>query len=173
MNIILIGFKSSGKTTVGRLLAKKLQRSFYDSDDLLEKAFFNTYNKQLNFREIYSQYGEEVFATLERLVVKQLTEIKHSIISVGGRTVLNPENAKKLKAIGTLVWLHVDKEVLKKRIFSKQLPAYFDKTNPDTYFELEYMRRLDSYANIADITLSVGKESIEEIVALIISALGK
>jgi shikimate kinase len=141
-NIILFGFKGCGKTYFGKQLAEKLQMPFIDTDDLIENA------ASLSCREIYQRKGANFFRKLEKKIVFSLKETTHSIISIGGGTVLNKKNVAFLQKIGTLIYLKIDKETLKRRIFEKELPAYLEGKNPDQLFEKLHSTRKRVYESI-------------------------
>lgn len=160
MNIILFGFKSCGKTTIGRELARRLNRPFYDTDLLVEKG----YGQTLSFREIYVKEGAEGFSKLERKVLEQLKECPSGIISVGGSCVLDEKNKEILSQLGTLIYLKIDKEVLRQRIFSAPLPAFFDPMDPKGSFEKMYGERVARYEAISSHVIDVSNKSEEQIV---------
>lgn len=100
MNIVLIGFMGTGKTTVGKMLSTKLKMKFIDIDEFIEE------NKNKKIKDIFIEYGEEYFRRLEHNAVKFICE-KNSqlIISTGGGVVLNPENIEILRQNGKVFLL--------------------------------------------------------------------
>ena len=99
-NVILIGFMGSGKSSVGRVLANKLERKFIDMDDEIELGEEQTIN------EIFSEYGEDHFREVETSYLEKLLTKKNKVISTGGGVILKEENIAILKRIGTVVFLH-------------------------------------------------------------------
>ena len=95
-NLILLGYKSSGKTYFGKLLAQELGSVFIDTDQLIEDLY------QASCRQICLKIGEEAFRHLERSVVSSLKPQADSIIAVGGGTVLHPESCEILDTLGLL-----------------------------------------------------------------------
>ena len=91
-NIILTGFMGTGKTTVGTLLAKKLQREFIDTDALIETRQGRT------IPEIFAESGEATFRQMEADIASELGEKEGLVISTGGRFMLNPANVKVLSS---------------------------------------------------------------------------
>lgn len=152
-NIILIGFKRSGKTDFGKKLAAKLQRPFIDTDDLISH----------NCRQFYKDIGEESFRLLEKKTIFALTPIQKSVIATGGGTILDPDNISMLKKMGTLIYIHVPKKELKKRLFKKPLPAFLDGEDLEGSFEKMYEARLPLFEKIADKTVSSQKQLWEAI----------
>jgi shikimate kinase len=129
MNLILFGFKGAGKTHFGKLLALRLHRPFIDTDDILL-----TLSGKRKAKEIYAEFGEAGFRTLEREAIQTLHNVQNAIIAVGGGTVIDPVNVEHLQKIGALVYLKTGPETLKKRIFQGELPAYFDPKDPEGSF---------------------------------------
>ncbi|TKB25123.1 shikimate kinase [Desulfopila sp. IMCC35006] len=89
-NIILTGFMGTGKTTVGKLLAKKLQREFIDTDALIETRQGRT------IQAIFAESGEAAFRQMETDIARELGEKEGLVISTGGRFMLNPANIQVL-----------------------------------------------------------------------------
>ncbi len=173
MNIILFGFKSCGKTTTGKLLAKRLGRPFIDNDEVIEKQYAEKHGRHLSFRQICLEEGEEVFySVLEKKALLSLTGVRDAIISVGGSCVLQEGKLKILQQLGTLIYLRIDKEPLRKRILSAPLPAFFDAQDPEGSFEKMYQERVQQYEKIPCIAIDVTGKT-EEQIALEIEKYGK
>jgi shikimate kinase len=165
MNIILFGFKRCGKTHFGKLLAKKLKRPFVDTDHLIEEAHGE------KCRQIALKIGDSAFRDLEKQAVASLEMQKESVISVGGGAILDPDNAKKLAKLGTLVYLQLDKETLKKRLLSGELPSYLDPKDPESSFEAMYQERKAIYEQIPALKIDIAGKNEQEIIDLIIEGL--
>lgn len=109
MNVYLIGFRGSGKTTVGQQLAGRLGLSAIDSDDLIEQA------AGASIREIFEREGEAGFRDREQAVVEQLASAAESaprVVSLGGGAILREANRQQLAASGVCVWLTASPEKL-------------------------------------------------------------
>ena len=150
MNLILFGFKGCGKSTVGALLAKKLQMPFVDTDLLIEKR------EKKSCRELFSTLGEEAFRALETEIILGLRDTTHSVIALGGGAVLN--NAALLQTLGLLIYLHADKETLRKRC----LPSSF---LTQENFDAIYEQRKTIYEKIPSLQVEVDKMPLEGIVS--------
>jgi shikimate kinase len=149
MNLILYGFKSCGKTTLGQKAAKSMNCAFYDTDNLVESLYQIKTGQCISAREIFQSEGEIYFRGLEREVLPLITNIKNSIIAVGGGLVLDPSNRCFLEKLGKLVYLKVRKKMIKKRIFSKpHLPAFLDINDPEESFERFFKKRTLAYEQI-------------------------
>ena len=105
-NLILFGMPSSGKTTLGRLLAKQLNKPFIDLDEYV------TAKHGKSPAEIINESGEQFFRKLESDAVKEIAPCSGHVISLGGGTVLNASNVEKLKMNGVLIYLNRDLHLL-------------------------------------------------------------
>ncbi|MEL7033969.1 MAG: shikimate kinase [Pseudomonadota bacterium] len=108
--VALVGLMGAGKSTVGRRLAERLGRSFYDSDNEIEKA------AGLSVADIFSLHGEEEFRRGEHQVLKRLLDEKPHILATGGGAYLNPETRQLMREKAVTVWLNADLETLWKRV---------------------------------------------------------
>lgn len=170
-NIIFIGYKSSGKTYFGELLSKNLGWAFIDTDHVVESNYETSFGEKLSCREISLKLGEKTFRSLEAIAINALSKVKKTVVSVGGGAVLSAENVLKLQEIGIVVFLEADKEILKKRMFEKGVPAFLDKLDPEGSFEKMYQFRKLIYEQSCrfKITLKNKKDSavLDELKALI------
>lgn len=138
-NIILIGFKSCGKTTLGKKISEKKGLHFIDTDELVSK----------NCRQLYLQ-GPEAFRDIEKEVIKALVGFENCVIATGGGAILDPENVAILKKLGKIFYLRVPKEELRRRLLVEPLPAFLDPGHPEESFEKMYQDRKDLYEQVAD-----------------------
>jgi len=112
LKIYLVGFMGSGKTTLGRLLANKLNVPFLDTDEEITKR------EGLSIREIFSLKGEGYFRRLERKVLEDLTKKFASfVMATGGGLGADSDAMDFMKANGVVIWLDVDFGEFKKRTF--------------------------------------------------------
>lgn len=110
MNIFLIGYRCTGKTTVGRSLAKRLERLFIDTDLELVKE------QGENISDIVSKGGWAAFREIENRVIQYVCERDNQVVATGGGAVLDEDNVKRMKDSGVLVWLRADIKTIEKRI---------------------------------------------------------
>ncbi|GBR76293.1 shikimate kinase [Candidatus Termititenax persephonae] len=110
MNIILIGFMGSGKTSTGRLLAKHLGYQFIDIDQIIEQKHGMTCAK------IFAQRGEDFFRKQETTALKELHGLANSVIATGGGIILSADNRSFLKNLGTLIYLKTPPAEILKRV---------------------------------------------------------
>ena len=109
-NIILIGMRGGGKTTVGRLLAQKLNKELIDIDELLEER------EGMKIAETVEKRGWEYFRDRESEIVAEVGKRKDTIISTGGGVIERPENVAALKDNGVLVLLNAPADILAERL---------------------------------------------------------
>ena len=109
-NIILIGYRSAGKTAVGSRLAERLGLPFYDTDNLICRR------KRKSVSEIVAEMGWAGFRKEERIVIKSLTFVTGCVIALGGGAVMDPLNLEALKAYGVFIWLDAAPEVIVERM---------------------------------------------------------
>lgn len=170
MNIVLIGYRGSGKTTIGRKLAEKLNREFVDSDDYIEQR------TQLSIREIFELCGESYFRHLESEAIKDLSESDGRVIATGGGAVLRYKNVSNLKNHGVLIFLNVAPEVAYERITrdpssTRRRPAL---TGDDMLTEIKEQIdfRKPYYLRAADHVIDVNNLEPDQVVAEILKRLG-
>lgn len=109
-NIILIGMPGSGKSTLGALLAKELDRRFLDLDEEIVRVTGKT------IPEIFEESGETGFRKIEKETLASLSEEKELVLATGGGTVIDPENVRVLREMGTVVFLDRPLKTLKSRV---------------------------------------------------------
>ncbi len=109
MNIILIGYRGSGKSTVGRSLASRMRRRFVDTDDLIE-------SKEGQISDIVKSRGWDHFRAIEKRIVGEISQEDNLVIALGGGAVLDPDNIVNLERNGFIIWLKADRDVLRKRM---------------------------------------------------------
>lgn len=112
--VVLIGFMGTGKTAVGRRLARLLGWDFVDTDTEIESLTGKSVAR------IFQEYGEVRFRSEENLLCRRLEHSTKTVIATGGGMVLNPENVALLKKNGVLVRLYADPEVIVQRVKAKK-----------------------------------------------------
>lgn len=162
-NLILFGYKSSGKTFFGKLLAHELEILFIDTDQLVEELYKKEFQKEYNCRQISRNVGEAGFRMLEETVVDNLKGVTNAIIALGGGTVLNSENCFKLKKLGRLVYLEANKETIKHRIFSDGIPSFLDPADPEKSFERMYEERQPIYEKVSSYKIKMQEKTDQQI----------
>ena len=107
--IVLVGLMGAGKSSVGRILAAKLDLPFIDSDDEVEKA------AGCSIEDIFEIYGEPAFRDVEERVIERLLKDPPAILSSGGGAFMNPRTRARIAETATSVWLRADLEILERR----------------------------------------------------------
>ncbi len=153
-NIALIGMPASGKSTIGKAVAKELGFEFFDSDDEIVKTEGRT------IPEIFAADGEAYFRKLETDAISALSVKQHAVIATGGGAVLNETNIDNLRKNSIIVFLDRPLE---------QLVATSDRplsSNKEQIAE-RYNERIELYRKYADIILSIGSDVCENTERLI------
>ena len=134
MNIILIGYRGSGKSTVGKRLASRMERRFVDTDDLIE-------SEEGQISDIVNSHGWDYFRALEKRRIEEISKEENLVIALGGGAVLDPVNITNLEKNGFIIWLKADPEVLRRRMDqdSRTIASRPTLTGRGTIEELEEM----------------------------------
>lgn len=167
MNIYLIGYRGTGKTRIGRELAKALGKEFTDTDDLIvEKA-------GKGIPEIFKQDGEGKFRDLESRVLGEVAAKGDLVVGCGGGVILRKRNIEKLKKSGVIILLEASPEKIYGRISGDHnRPALTDKNEFEEIRQV-LAERKGNYEKAADYKVDAGNFSIRENVGQIIEILKK
>ncbi|MFW6118772.1 MAG: chorismate synthase [Planctomycetota bacterium] len=160
-NAVLYGFKGSGKTAVGRMLAKMLDRPFLDSDAVIESLHAERAGESLTFRHIYEQRGEEYFRELEREAVKECAGRLGVVLAVGGSAFRDPDNRRALRERGVFVYLETPPDVLADRIRGN-VPSFLDPEDLEASIRTRNAPFLDLYRAHADVLVCTADADVEE-----------
>jgi len=166
MNIILTGYRATGKTTVGKFLAKQINKQFIDTDDIIE------HREGRNIRDIFETNGWQYFRRIEKKVVRELSLLDDKIIAVGGGTFMYRANLK-LKENAKVVLLIAPIEVLSKRIKNdpNRPPLTKSQSSVEEIREV-WNRRKERYYAVADLVVDTADGDVERVVREIIKKLG-
>lgn len=164
MNIYLLGFMGTGKTTVGKLLSRKLGWDFVDLDDLIEKR------EKMKIVDIFSQKGEAYFRKKEKEVLREISGKDNLVVGCGGGVVLDEENIQIIKETGLPVRLEASKEVIYERTKKFKHRPLLNVENPLEKIEELLKRRRPYYAKIPDF-IDTSSLQAEEVVERIIKLL--
>lgn len=146
-NIFLIGPMGSGKTAVGRQLARQLRLEFLDSDAEIE------HRTGVDIPFIFEKEGEAGFREREREVIDSLTQLSNVVIATGGGAVLLPENREHLRSRGRVVYLHTGiEQQLERTRHGRQRPLLYTE-NPEAKLRELMQLRLPLYESIAEFTV--------------------
>jgi len=153
-NIFLVGFMGSGKSTIGRLLAEKLNMKFIDIDKEIEKK------EGKSIKDIFKEKGESYFRELEKKEIELFSEKSGYVVSTGGGLGANKDNMEKMKKNGIVIWLDVSLEEVLKRCGN-------DKNRPLLQLPFEELKKLyeerKKIYSLADIHIDVNSKTPQEI----------
>jgi len=158
MNIVLVGFMGSGKSKVGKRLAKQTGRTLLDLDHLIT-------GDHITIGEIFAVEGEAGFRKRERAAVRAATKHDDAIISTGGGTVLDPANVRELKRNGVVVYLKADADELVDRLTrSKKERPLLKATNVPKRVRELLAQRTPVYESVADLVVGSDERDPDHIV---------
>ncbi len=167
-NIILIGYMGSGKTSVGKVLAKRLSYRFYDTDELLEQKAEDTIS------QIFSVHGEEYFRDLETKLLEELSlDMNETVLSTGGGLPLRTQNAELLKEMGYIVFLKATKQTTMNRLQGDITRPLLQGDDLEKKVEQMLALRTPIYEKIAHRIVKTDGESVNDIVNIIMEAYRK
>lgn len=153
-HLILIGFKHTGKTSLGKTLAEKLNRPFMDLDEAIELEHERTSGKHLSCRQILNQEGEETFRMVEHATLeKVLASPQEMVLAVGGGTPMMARNQTLIRA-HHVVHVTAPKSIVFERIMINGKPAFFPKDD-DTFdsFQKFWAERIPVFNSLAEVTI--------------------
>lgn len=166
MNIVLIGMRGSGKTTVAKILSQKLNKHYIETDDLVVKK------GGMSIPKIVRQYGWNKIRELEEEAVMDATALDNSIISTGGGVAVRKENIKLLKKNGKIFWLKCSIGRLVKRIGNDpNRPSLTDKKTPLEEIKEVLKQREKLYQHAADVIVDTEGKNIAKVANEIIEVI--
>jgi shikimate kinase len=151
-HVVLVGLMGSGKTSIGRRLATRLDRDFLDADEALVEI------ADRSIPEIFATDGEEGFRAIEADVLEELLEHhRPAVIATGGGVVLREDNRRRLQdPATTVVWLDASPAFLSSRVQTKaHRPLLHGPETPRQVLERLHAERAPLYAEVADIVVDV------------------
>ena len=165
MNIILTGYRCTGKTSTGRRLSARLGRPLFDTDDLILHRTGRT------VEEIVAAGGWPAFRDAERAVIRNLSLLDGGIIATGGGALLDPRNVEYLRNNGLFIWLVADSATIAGRLEKDQAsgnrrPSLSGKPVEQEVQEI-LAQREPIYRGIADLTLDPASRGVEEVTTAI------
>jgi len=157
-SIFLVGMMGAGKTSVGRVLAKRLQKSFYDSDQVIEDR------TGVKIPVIFEIEGEAGFRVRESTVIDELTELHDIVLATGGGAVLIETNRDRLRTRGTVVYLRATvRDLLNRTRHDKNRPL-LQAADPRARLTELYEKRDPLYREVAHLIVDTGNQSLTSLV---------
>ena len=163
--IALVGLPGSGKSTVGRQLARRLQLPFFDSDHVIEERL------GYSIREVFERDGEESFRNREEAVLDELSQISRAVISTGGGSVIRPGTRQRLRERGQVVYLNSTPEEIFRRLRHDQNRPLLQVADPLTKLRDLYAARDPLYRETAHFVIETGRPSVATLVNMIVMQL--
>jgi len=157
----ITGFMTSGKSTIGPILANVLGWSFFDLDKVIENEFGKT------IVEIFTDKGEQEFRNLEKQYISQIASNENVIIALGGGTIADEQNLALIKSTGKLIYLRASPDIIYKRIKNKiDRPLFRDMvlsdSNPEDFIVRikSLLDKREKFYEQADIIIDTGEQPI-------------
>jgi len=157
-SIFLVGMMGAGKTSVGRVLAKRLQKSFYDSDQVIEDR------TGVKIPVIFEIEGEAGFRVRESTVIDELTELRDIVLATGGGSVLIVANGDKLRTSDKLVFFRATVGALLNRTRHDKNRPLLQAADPRARLTELYEKRDPLYREVAHLIVDTGNQSLTSLV---------
>jgi shikimate kinase len=166
-NVYLIGMMGAGKTTVGRMLARRLKLEFVDSDHEIEARC------GVKIPVIFEIEGESGFRAREAQAIAVLTKLDGIVLATGGGVVLAPENRRLLAERGTVVYLRATPEHLYERVRQDRNRPLLATDNPLARLRELYRERDPLYRSVANLVVDTGRQSVQVLARGLLDKLGE
>jgi len=166
-NVFLIGPMGSGKTAVGRALARVLKFTFHDSDAEIEKR------TGVDIPFIFEKEGESGFRLRERDAIAELTLLEPIVLATGGGAILHPDNRRLLSERGRVVWLQASVHQQMERTRHGRHRPLLLNTDPEERLDQLTREREPLYAQIADVSVTTDGRRVQAVTDDILRALGE
>ena len=153
-NLFLVGLPGAGKSTLGRQLARRLNKRFVDADAELEQKL------GVSIPTIFEIEGEAGFRDREEATLAELTQLVDVVLSTGGGAVLRPANRARLKENGTVIYLHADPAILWERVRHNRNRPLLQTTDPRNRLATLYDERDALYREVADHVVSSDRDEV-------------
>lgn len=163
--IALVGLPGSGKSTIGRQLARRLDTRFFDSDLVIERRI------GCSIREYFEREGEAAFRDIEQQVMGELTQNDSCVLSTGGGVVLRPTNRDHLHQRCQTVYLHSAPEEVFRRLRHDQNRPLLQVADPLARLKELYDVRDPLYREAAHFVVETGRPSVSTLISMILMQL--
>ena len=166
-NIFFIGLMGAGKTTIGKLLAKHLGKTFYDTDHEIEKR------TGVKIPVIFELEGEAGFRKRETALIEELSQLENIVMATGGGAVIAEENRSLLQAGGTVIYLRANVNELWHRTRNDKHRPLLQNVDIRAKLEQLYAERNPLYTQIATLIFDTGNQPVMNILSQIEKSLNK
>lgn len=157
MNIVLVGFMGTGKTTIAIELSHRLGMKYVSTDDLIEKR------ERCTINEIFTKSGEDYFRDIESAVIRDTICMDNLVIDTGGGAVIRDENVAYMKSSGVIICLTADEDVIMERTKKYKHRPILNVEDPKRKIRDLLVRRSPYYAK-ADYTIDTGKLTVRQVI---------
>ena len=157
-SIFFVGLMGAGKTTIGRLLAKHFNMTFYDTDHEIERR------TGVNIPLIFEVEGEAGFRRREFSMLEELSRMPNIVLATGGGAVLSQQNRELLKQNGTVIYLRANVQELWQRTRNDKNRPLLQNDNPRAKLEQLFSERDPLYQEVADMIVDTGGQPVSAIV---------
>ncbi|MEJ2635317.1 MAG: shikimate kinase [Calditrichia bacterium] len=155
--VILIGFRGTGKTAIGKRLAERLRLKYISTDEMIEQR------TGMMIRDFVEQNGWDKFRDIERTAIEEVTDILGAVIDCGGGVIEDAQNMERLWERGIVVWVDAEVEDILARLSRAADRPLLNQADLKTDVERNYARRLPLYRRYAQIQVNSSRESVDEI----------
>jgi shikimate kinase len=166
-NIYFIGLMGAGKTTIGKILAKNLGKTFYDTDQVIEQR------TGVKVSTIFELEGEEGFRKRESAAIEELSQLDNIVMATGGGAVLLPENRQALKQRGCVIYLRANVNDLWVRMRHDKHRPLLQNVDVRAKLEQLYHQRNPLYTETASLIIDTGSQPVANILNQIDTAFKK
>jgi shikimate kinase len=163
-NLVLIGFMGCGKSSVGREIARRCRFRFLDTDSVIRQK----YGKSI--AEIFAVEGEPAFREEEHQVLLRLRGAQRLVVATGGGIVLQPRNGALLHAIGPVIWLTAEEEIIWERVSRNKNRPLLQTADPRSTIRSMMETRYPLYREAADLSVETSHLSHQEVAERILLA---
>jgi len=163
--VVLVGLPGSGKSTVGRQLARRLDLPFSDSDHVIEQRI------GCSIRDFFSREGEQAFRDVEESVIAELAVGGEGVVATGGGAVLREANRQNLRKAGQVIYLRSSPEEVHRRVRHDRNRPLLQVDDPLGRLRDLYKERDPLYRATAHFAIETGRPSVQTLVNMILMQL--
>ena len=164
-SLVLVGLPGSGKSTVGRGLARRVGLPFVDSDHVIEQRL------GCSIRDFFAREGESAFRDLEQQVLADLAAGPACVLATGGGSVLRAANRDTLRAAGHVVYLRASPDELWRRLRNDTKRPLLQVADPQKALRDLYAKRDPLYREVAEFIVDTGRPSVSTLVNMVMMQL--
>lgn len=160
-NLVLVGFMGAGKSSIARELSELTGRRFVDTDHLV------TCEESATIPAIFARHGERYFRDCESKALRSLLGSRRLIVATGGGIILREENVALLRALGCVVWLHAEEDVLFERVQRNHRRPLLQTPNPRATLHELLQQRVVHYAACAHLKVDTSGQTHAEVAEVV------